>query len=473
MRDPTRHRRVTRPSTHAKRVPVVVVATLACLATSAVSTAVLGGPALAVPGRAADAEARGNRLAAELRRAVNAQHYQDVLDTTPVSPPSAGSAGAATPIHQMPNVDVAVIELDSRGRPVAAADVLLSPRYPDGVTVPLNGNLSTDQVRWRWWNTNEWDVNNGQGTRDVLPGRDAAPIDFMSPYPASVLKLMVGFGVLRLADKGAVSLDDEYAYQPVTQRPACGGPTTKTVRQFFDEMITVSKNESACALIKLIHDLDGMDELNSTFTDLGLGTLRLTGTNPDNGGVWTGSNMSAIDTAKLLLIVNGGSGTLWIAPDGTPVTRDVLSDTGRAFFVKTLGDQGHNEMLSTTNWCGRPYPAPGIPQVTPHRWIDPQDGTMNVAGASYGQDVRPCNDTAEVTFAHKTGWVSNTGSDAGIVHSLPGKVRRDYIVAVFSNLGTDYVDARRPADPPGIWPVLYTEKHAKLGVAIDCVMKSF
>jgi hypothetical protein len=31
-------------------------------------------------------------------------------------------------------------------------------------------------------------------------------------------------------------------------------------------------------------------------------------------------------------------------------------------------------------------------------------------------------------MAHKTGWVDTTGSDAAIVHSLPGKAKRNYIV---------------------------------------------
>jgi hypothetical protein len=438
---------------------------------------------------------RSARLAAELRRAVDEQNYKDVLDTTPPSASAAAGHGGparekydpslaelasavrarvaatATPIHQTPNVDAAVIELDGKGRPRSSADVLLSPQYPRGVIVPLDRNAATDKVRWRWWDDDEWDANGGKGTRDVLSGRDSAPLDFTSPYPASVLKLMVGFGVLRLVDKSTVSLDDQYAYRPVTTRSACGGAVIKPVRQFFDEMITVSRNESTCALIKMIHEFGAMAELNQTFVDLGLDTLRIIGTDPDNGGVWTGSNMSAIDTAKLLLIVNGGAGKLWTTRTGSPVTRDVLSASARAFFLRTLGDQGHNEMLSTTNWCGRAYPAPGIPQLTAQRWIDPRDGTMTVAGAVYGQDVRPCNATAEVTFAHKTGWVDTTGSDAGIVHSLPGNAKRNYIVAVFSNLGTDYIDLNRPADPPGIYPVPYTEKHGKLGRAIDTIMR--
>jgi len=408
---------------------------------------------------------RSDRLAAGLHAAVDAQRYAEVLDRTPPAPATPLSV-----IHQTPNVDGAVIELDGSGRPVSAADVLLSPRYPHGVRVPLDANLATSAVRWRWWDDAEWDANHGQGTRDVLPGREAAPLDFMSPFPASVLKVLVGFGVLRLVDRGVVALDDAYAYEPVTARPACGAASTKTIRQFFDEMITVSRNESACALIKLIHDHQAMAELNHTFAKLGLATLKLAGTDPDNGGVWSAVNMSAIDTARLLLIVNGGAGTLWSAPDGTPVTRAVLSPASRAFFRQTLGEQGCNEMLSTTNWCGRRYPAAGIPQVIARRWIDARTGRMTVAGAQFDGDVRRCNAAAEVTFAHKTGWVNTAGSDAGIVHSLPGRPQRDYIVVVFTNLGTDYVDTDRPADRPGIPPVRYTAKHASLGGAIDRLM---
>jgi hypothetical protein len=232
-------------------------------------------------------------------------------------------------------------------------------------------------------------------------------------------------------------------------------------------MITVSKNESTCALIKLLHDHQAMDSLNQEFVDLGLEMLRLVGTDPNTGGRWGGSNMNALDTAKLLLLINGGAGTLWRAPDGTPVTKSVLSDSSRSFFLTMLGEQGLNQVLSTTNWCGRAYPAPGIPQLTPERWINPTDGTMTIDGRVYGQDVRPCQATAEVTYAHKTGFVDTSGNDAGIVKSLPGKDQRNYIVVIQSNLGDRYIDVNRPADPPGIYPVVYTEKYGKLGLAID------
>ncbi|WP_434446410.1 serine hydrolase [Lentzea sp. E54] len=442
---------------------------------------------------AASADSSPEPLAERLRAAIVAQNFKDVIDLTPPEPGalSAGQrekydaspaelmnrarvrmAAAGKPLHQTPNLDAAIIELDAFGRPKAVANVLLSPQYPDGVVVPVDHQgLSTDQVRYRWWDDTEWDVNGGKGTRDVLAGRENAPIDFSSPYPASVLKLMVGFGVLRLADQGRIDLDADYDYAPNPVSPACGGPTVKKIRQHFDEMITKSQNESTCALIKLIHDQNAWDEVNQTFADLGMPTLMVTGTNPGNGARWIGSNMSGLDTAKLLLLVNGGAGVLWTTGKGKPVTRGELSYASQKFFRATLADQGHNQMLSTPNWCGRDYPVQGIPQQVPSRWIKP-DGTVTVGDAVYDRDVRPCNKAAEVTFAHKTGWVDTTGSDAGIVKSLRGKDNRNYVVVVFSNLGTDYVDADRPADPPGVFPVLYTQKYAQLGKAIDTIMKN-
>jgi hypothetical protein len=433
---------------------------------------------------------RSLRLSIELRQAIRNQSFEEVLDKAPPGTAAAAriaaiqddryerttgqqrftaqAAAAAAKIHQTPNVDATVIELDSRGRTLAAANVLLSPQYPDGKVVPLDRNLATDKVRWRKWDDAGWDTNHGQGTVDAVPGRENAPIDFMSPYPASVLKLMVGYGILRLVDQGVITLDEQYAYDRTgAPNTACGLNVTKPIRQFFDEMQTVSRNESTCALIKLLHQKGAMNALNQHFQDIGLPMLQLIGTRTVDGGGWGQTQMNALDTAKLLLIVNGGPGTLWRAPDGTRVTKDLLSDSSREFYLKTLEEQGLNQVLSTTNWCGRAYPAKGIPQRTAERWINPADGTMTVAHRVYGQDVRPCNESAEVRYLHKTGLVDTSGNDAGIVHNLPGKAGRHYIVAVHANLGDRYTDPNRPADPPGIFPVAYTEKYATLGLAID------
>jgi hypothetical protein len=427
-------------------------------------------------------------IAEYLRQTLDRLGFQEVVDLAPpataqfnalnvdvdsdaVTPQQRAqqfAAAAPQPIFQQPQIDVSVLELDDAGRIVSSGTVLMSPQYPHGVVVPVDANHHTTAVRYRQWDTAGWYANRGQGTIDVVPGRESAPLDFMSPYPASVLKLMVNFGILRLVDQGVIGLDDTYSYQPETISPLCGPASSNTVRNYVDASLTVSSNAATCALIKLLWDRQAMDGLNQAFQDLGLETLRLVGTRPSNGGNWSNSiTMSSLDTAKLLLLLNGARGKLWTTPAGVAVTASSgLSASSRQLFVSKLGEQGWNWMLSTTNYCGRGYPAPGIPQVTANRWIG-ADGTVTVEGNRFGQDVRPCNQAAQVSFAHKPGWTSNAGSDAGIVKSLPGKQKRKYIITVFSNLGDRYQDPGRPATPTGIIPVEYTQKFAQLGAAID------
>ncbi|MWK35753.1 hypothetical protein GEV43_18040 [Actinomadura sp. J1-007] len=437
-----------------------------------------------------------SKVAERLRSTLDGLRFQEVLDTAPpgsqaqarllddafdkearqtprarTNAAGTKAAAAAEPIVQQPQIDATVIELNGKGRPVSAGTVLMSPKYKNGVVVPLDKNLSTQDVRWRQWDDKGWYANKGQGTIDVVPGREKAPLDHMLAYPASVLKLMVNFGVLRLVDRGEVKLDSTYEYKPTEISSLCGGASAKTVRTYIDESLTASSNASSCALIKLLHDHKAVDPLNKTFQDLGLTTLQLKGTNPVNGGHWGNPvTMSSLDTAKLLALVNGVPGKAWTAPNGRPVTSAVLSPASRRFFVNELKQQGFNDMLSSVNRCGGAYPAPGLPNAAPSRWIG-ADGTVTVAGAKFGRDVRPCNKKAEVSFAHKTGWVNNSAGDAGIVRALPGKGGRSYVIVVFSNLGTQYVDANRTATPPGVYPYTYTEKFAKLGRLMDAYEK--
>ena len=422
-------------------------------------------------------------LAEFLQAKMDELAFQEVLDLAPPAKAAAlastdkeaaapkartrAAVAAAQPISQQPQIDATVLELDGYGRITGSATVLMSPQYQHGVVVPVDENHHTTAVRWRQWDDAGWYANHAQGTIDIVPGREDAPLDFMSPYPASVLKLMVNFGVLRLVDQKVIALDDTYAYQPTTISSLCGSASSDTIRNYIDKSLTESSNAATCALIKMMWDRGAIEDLNQQFQRLGLETLQLKNTNPANGGRWGNPvTMSSLDTAKLLTIINGGAGTLWTTPAGEPVTRNVLSSASRKLFMDKLGQQGWNWMLSTPNYCGRDYPAAGIPQRVADRWIAP-DGTVTVAGEAFGQDVRPCNEAAQVTFAHKPGWVNNTGSDAGIVKSLPGAADRHYIIAVFSNLGDQYQDPGRPATPPGTVPVEYTQKFAQLGAALD------
>lgn len=447
------------------RLLVLTVAALS-LATSLVALPVVS--ASASPSRSA-------RLARQVRDAMRAVHFERVLDTDPVTAPGRAladkraetpAAGGARPITQHPQVDATVLELDRRGRPVAAATVLMSPQYPDGVIVPLGRDLDGSAVRYREWDDDGWYLDHGQGSVDIVAGRERAPLDFMSPYPASMIKLMATFGVLRLVDAGRVRLDDTYDYRPETYNSLCGEASSATLRTYIDRAITESSNASACALIKVLWDHDAIDALNATFRDLGLPTLRLLGTDPANGGHWTNAlTMTSLDTAKLLALVGGAPGDSWRTPSGRPVGHP-LSEASRRFFLDTLGQQGWNDQLSTSNWCGAAYPARGIPSRVADRWLA-ADGTVTVEGKDFGRDVRPCNARAEVTFAHKTGWVSNSANDAGIVRALPGYGGRHYVVSVFTNLGTQYVDAERPdAD------VNFTQRLARLGHRIDDIERA-
>jgi hypothetical protein len=158
------------------------------------------------------------------------------------------------------------------------------------------------------------------------------------------------------------------------------------------------------------------------------------------------------------------------------LTAAELSPSSRALLKGLLGDDAFADTLSTTVWCGlrrfgRSYPAPGIPQVEPARWMDAR-GHVVVPGdnGDFGFDVRPCNAAAQVTFQHKIGLVDTAASDAGIVRSLPGRPGRHYAIAMLSNLGSRYADpgwarGRNPCSTP--LGLCRTEKFAVLGRLID------
>ena len=464
----------------------VSIKRLAAVAATATASVMMAGLSPAISQPAYAAKHSSGELAKRLQAAMAGLKFGNVLDTTPPGSAQARaahaqqqaepalpehapahSAATATTIHQQPQVDVTVIELDNKGRPVSSGTVLMSPKYKNGVVVPVDKNLRTTAVRYRLWDTGQWDANHGQGTIDTVPGREKAPIDYMEPYPASIIKLTVGFGILQLVDKGVIKLSDTYAYKPTKPSARCEGATTRTIGEYFDRMITISDNGSACSLIKVMHEHGGVDWLNREFKNLGLDMLQLKGTDPANGDWSPQVTMSSLDTAKLLMLINGVSGKAWTAPNGKPVTSGILSKSARKFFMKELGEQGWNNVLSTTNYCGYPYPTAGIPQRIAQRWIG-ADGTVTVDNdpndGKYSKPVQPCQKTAQVTFAHKTGLTAFAAGDAGIVHSLPGKAKRNYIIVAFSNLGWRYIDTNYQNVQPS---VNRTEKFAELGRAID------
>jgi hypothetical protein len=280
---------------------------------------------------------------------------------------------------------------------------------------------------------------------------------------------MVVFHVLRMVDSGKITLDADYTYASASAKPE-----TRKIRDWIDPMVTLSDNHCTGALLKMLHDKNEIDNLNREFRELNLGTLQINATNPKNGLDWMPGqiHMTAFDAVRLLWIVDGAPGTLWLDAANQPVTAQYLSESSRAYLKKELSDQAFNVTLSTADLTGGPHVRAGIPSWAPTRWINSTNGHVYLDGADYGVDIREANAKAEVLFAHKTGWAFNSVSDAGIVTSLPGKPFRHYLIAFIANLGWRYADeffADRKTFPydDRIGRIDFTQRIPALGKAID------
>ena len=430
-------------------------------------------------------------LETALLKAVRNAHFEGVIDLGADSesrPLREHPELPAPPVTHVPNVNVAVIQLDAQGRMVDRAYVLLSRDYPDGLIVPLDKNAGANSVRFLRWDiersdggtfsskdghpltTKGW-TNNPPLTDadDLVPGREKAPYQFMAPYPASLFKSMVAFHVMRMIDAGKLTPDTEYVYAVPGAKPE-----TRKIRDWLEPMITVSDNYAASALVKMLHDRNEIEPLNREFRELNLATLQINDTSATDGDGWSPGqiHMTAFDVARMFWIINGAPGELWQGADGKPVTAALLSDSSRTLLKKMLSDQGFNDALTTANFTGAKNVQPGIPSQVAERWINRTTGHAIVDGEDYGVDIRGANAEAEVNFAHKTGLTFNYGSDAGIVTSLPGKPFRHYIIALIGNLGYRYADevfatnTNFPAFDKAS-PICYTQRIPALGKAID------
>src|SRR5215212_3778140 len=474
-----------------------------------------------------------SELEAQLLQSVRDARFGEVVDFGPfedVCPYASFCVRPAQPVQHLPNVDVAIIELDRDGHATAAANVLLSRDYPNGVVAPVDraggtaGSYGVSSVRWRRWDIDRYNGGTFSQTTgeqltekgwtdnppltaadDIVADRDSAPMEFMAPYPASLFKLIVAFRIMRLVDAGKLTLKQRYTYNPTSDplpdaaakgeeemsdrplhgraprtspRPTPGDGETRSIADWMEPMITVSDNWSARALLKLLHDRNDFPAMHAELRELGLGTLQVNGTSPTNGRNWQPGqiHMTSMDTARLLWLIEGGSGDLWARPDGSPVRASLLSTTSRSYLKSLLDDQGFHEVLSTSNFCGAPNTRPGIPALVPARWVN-SDGTVTAGGYPYGQDVRPCQAAAEVVFGHKTGLTFNYAADAGIVRSLPGKPERRYVISFIASLGYRFVDpvfasaTSYPCYEP-VGAICYTQRIPAMARQLDDYLKS-
>ena len=429
--------------------------------------------------------AEDDRLSTGLARAVADAGLDALVDFDDVK------GRTAQPAAFLPNVDAALIELTRAGRIAGVANVLYDRDSPDGYRVEVDpGTLSTVGVEFSRWRPDRWEDpaawSAGPAAPDVtVPSADAGK-RYMAAYPASVLKLMVAYSVFRLVDEGRLALDRSLAYHAVDGRtcgygPADGSPkdgATDTVAGWLDAMTTCSDDFSTCVLLQAIHDHGALESANAHFAELGLPSLRMRPAVPELGDGWSSGTMSmgALDTAKLLLLVAGASGTLWQAPDGRAVTADSgLTARSRTAFLADLAEQSFNDVLNPVNLCGSPDAVPGIPSTVPQRWVG-DDGHVRTEGIDFGYDTRPCHEAAQVEFAHKTGLTSDAGGDAGIVRALPGEDGRWYVVAVLSSIGTRFGDpdwaGSEPNASEGAPYVSYPRGFGRIGAAVDALVVS-
>lgn len=347
-------------------------------------------------------------LAGALLETVRAQDFGNT--------PDAWSGGAT--VAAFPSIDLAVADFAHAGGP-RWANVLFSREFPQGRVATIGSdagavqglrfdadqqNARHESVAWRPgadWSRLHW--------TPIDATRAAAPQRFVTPYPASLLKLMVAVGV-GLA----------------VQRGLCDWPAA------LEPMITVSDNDATDACVALLHRVGLLTPgrggpLNTVFTAWGLGTLQVNDTTPRGGwrnadGAGVGHiHMTAWDTVRLLWLLEPQAPPAPWLPAGTPT---LLSST-REHLHAMLARQQRDEVLSSGRLRGLPGWVPGLPDAP--------------------------------AFAHKTGSTDNHASDAGIVKSAG----RHYVVAVLSSLG------RRFAPHEGC---ATTWRLPALGAAIDALL---
>jgi Beta-lactamase enzyme family len=323
-----------------------------------------------------------------------------------------------SPVAEHPSIDLAVVGFEPQRAPVWA-NVLFSRDRPDGfMAEPGPQGQRATKVRYLADITDAqsisiaWQPGADWSTLSFPPlAGEATAQRFVSPYPASLLKLMVAVGVGLALDAGLCRLDEVEA----------------TARA----MIVQSDNEATSVLVRRLHewglirrDADGAETFNALhalFEARGLHTLRLARTTPQGGwGNAAGSGvgqiqMTAWDTLRLLWLLDPDA-----PPPAWPGAAPLVSATSRDHILRWMGEHSPNRILF------RDEAASGL------------------------------------HFFHKTGTTENYASDAGIVRALP-PARRHYIVALLSNLGSRY------GPPDAEFEV--TPRLSGLGLAVDAIMR--
>ncbi|MDO9094753.1 MAG: serine hydrolase [Rubrivivax sp.] len=317
-------------------------------------------------------------LAQALRAAILAQDF--------ASTPDSWQRDAPLGLH--PSIDLALAVFPPAGPP-RWANVLFSREHLQGMVADIGADAgAVRNVQFMA------DLQDARGDSIAwLPGADWAqlnfpvlagsgPLRFVAPYPASLLKLMVGFGVALAVDRGL-----------------CDWPAA------LEPMIAISDNRSTDECVALLHRCGVVDLLNQAFAQRGLVTLQLNDTTPAGGwrnadGAGVGHiHMTAWDSVRLLWLIDATAPPPPWLPPGLP---PLLQPASAARLHDVLRRQQLDETLSSGTLRRLPGWVAGLPDAP--------------------------------DFAHKTGNTDNYASDAGIVRR--GELH--YIIAVLTSLGRRY-----------------------------------
>lgn len=471
-------------------------------------------------------------------------------DSCPANEPACKHGRSAIGRSKFPQIDLAVIAFqpDCPDR-VIGGNVVFSRDFPTGIAAKFDTKTGgVNNLRMQRWTQERFDEgrplkekpyfeNKPGAWQSAFPSEDlinaeARPgaTNFMSPYPASVFKILVLARVLQyLEDNGPLEsqLEQKYTYDFGT--PETSDDVTLTIREFLDAMIQWSGNKATAAMIQFLHrngqiveselkDDAGypkappsFNSLNAMFAELGLGSLQMNRTRAKDG-LWgnrdtmylkDSSSVSHIsmpswDVARFLWLMRTNRGTSaaeipsWLTATGRKVDPFKISDKVKDYFWANMSDQLFHEVLSNTLHCKQQLGGPlGIPALLSGKWIDNEKLKLPAGNFpfpfpadelkgdyAFSPKINECQREAEVTFASKTGLTSVSGSHAGLVKGLSERgFKREYIVVLNSSLGSRFTDIER-LDSERVIPcfdktLCYTRRINQLGGLIDNSLKGW
>lgn len=490
----------------------------------------------------------------ELINSVNGIDFQNVVDlgpnftneNCPKSDPACKHGRSTIGVKKFPQLELAVIAFQPEcGESVVGSNVFYSRDFPNGIAAQFDRKtLAVNNVRMYKWEQERFDggkiipnapwfqknpgVWKSQFSKKNLINKSASQSthQFMSPYPASVFKVLVAIRVLqKLEEQGPLplTLSRNYTYDFGT--PSDDDDVTLSFQQFLDAMIQWSGNTATAAMIQYLHKAGDIVEspikddsgyplrnplfngLNDTFASIGLPSLQMNRTrgvdglwgnradayNPESSSL-SHIHMPAWDTARLLWYMRTTADTpsaerpRWYGSSRSReyVNPFAISDEVKKYFWANLGNQLFHEVLSNTIHCEQRLGGPlGIPALMPSKWT--KEGELRLpigkfpfqfppdeleGNYDFTKNLSNCQRIAEVRFASKTGLTSVSGSHAGLVKGLSERgFRREYIVVLNSSLGSRFTDAER-LDTERVIPcfdktLCYTRRINQLGVNID------